>query len=207
MWWAHTGIDFATPLPDKLDINHFNDDDTHTHTLILTHTYTYYCICRHMYNCTHVCLSAYVLYFFSAVFEILSKRIKSISNRVNKWRQMLRLPNGRWRVTNTQTTYTNRHTTCSRRANVMCVCERDRERVCHLFQAQARCQCCTLSSSSTKMRRDARGYKMGTGIATEIETANGAKWRQKAVAEAGAKAKVESKTEAAAEGSGGGSAK
>lgn len=61
------------------------------------------------------------------------------------------------------------------------------------------------------MRRDARGYKMGTGIATEIETANGAKWRQKAVAEAvaeaGAKAKVESKTEAAAEGSGGGSAK
>lgn len=60
------------------------------------------------------------------------------------------------------------------------------------------------------MRRDARGYKMGTGIATEIETANGAKWRQKAVAEAvaeagaeaGAKAKVESKTEAAAEGNG-----
>lgn len=53
------------------------------------------------------------------------------------------------------------------------------------------------------MRRDARGYKMGTGIATEIETANGAKWRQKAVAEAGAeagaKAKVESKTEAVAE--------
>lgn len=48
---------------------------------------------------------------------------------------------------------------------------------------------------------------MGTGIASEIETANGAKWRQKAMVEEGAKAKVESKTEAAAEGSGGGSAK
>lgn len=47
-------------------------------------------VCTHMYIHTHTqCLLLYICMCFST-FEILSKRIKSISNRVNKWRQMLR---------------------------------------------------------------------------------------------------------------------
>lgn len=69
VWWTHTGIDFATPLPDKLDINHFNDDHTYNHMLIPTHTHiqhTYICI--HMYNCTHVCLSVYMYCISSLLY-------------------------------------------------------------------------------------------------------------------------------------------
>lgn len=72
VWWTHTGIDFATPLPDKLDINHFNDDDTHTHTLILTHrhtTYVFTCTTVHMFVCLHMyCISSllYLKYCLNA---------------------------------------------------------------------------------------------------------------------------------------------
>lgn len=100
--------------------------------------YVHTCICIYqpnVYCCIYVCMC------FST-FEILSKRIKSISNRVNKWRQMLRPQMAGGDGCGRNVTYLQTYIhVCSFMCVCVCesVCMRVRELVhayysaCHLF--------------------------------------------------------------------------